>query len=202
MFTGIVTGVGRIVARRLRRGGVRLTVEPPRRYRRFERGESVSVSGVCLTAVESGRDLIADLSSETLERSNLGSLRTGDPINLERALRWGDRLSGHFVLGHVDGVVRLLGVAPQGNSWLYRFSIPAGLGALVVTKGSVCVDGVSLTVAARGRRDFAVSVVPETRRATTLGRATTGSKSNFEADVFARYSRARALSALRGSRAG
>lgn len=199
MFTGIVTGLGRVAARRSRRGGLRLTVQPPGRYGRFSRGESVCVSGVCLTAIESGGALVADLSSETLRRTTLGRLRPGDAVNLEKSLRLGDRLAGHFVLGHVDGVLRLLDVERQGNSWMYRFSIPAGLGTVVASKGSVCVDGVSLTVAGRGRRDFAASVVPETRRRTTLGLAAPGAQLNFEADVFARYSRARALSALRRS---
>ncbi len=187
MFTGIVTGRGRVVARQPRRGGARLTVAPPRGYGRFEAGESVSVSGVCLTAVRPGRELVADLSQETLERSTLGERVAGDSVNLERALAWGDRLSGHFVLGHVDAVTRLLEIREAGNSWIYRFSIPSGLSRFVVSKGSAAIDGVSLTVARRHPRSFDVAIIPETRRRTTLGPAGVGARFNFEVDLFARY---------------
>ena len=187
MFTGIVTALGRVAGFERRRGGARLVVAPPASWGRLSRGESVCVSGVCLTALESGRRLVADLSSETLERSTLGRLSAGGAVNLERALAWGDRLSGHFVMGHVDGTSRLAGISSAGNSWIYRFSIPAGLSRFVVEKGSVALDGVSLTVAGRGRGYFTVAVIPETRRRTTLGRAGPGERFNFEVDVFARY---------------
>jgi riboflavin synthase len=202
MFTGIVSGVGAVrrLERRERGGGARLTVRPPARERRFAPGESVCVSGVCLTAVRGGRDLVADLSAETLRRSTLGALRAGDRVNLERALRWGDALSGHFVMGHVDGVSRVLSVEPSGNSWTMRFSIPRGLSRFVATKGSVSLDGVSLTVASRGRGAFAVAVIPETHRRTTLGRIAEGGLVNFEVDVFARYGRRGALRRKRASR--
>jgi riboflavin synthase len=189
MFTGIVAGLGDVVAVEPRRGGRRIRVRPRFRGRSFSAGESVSVSGVCLTAVEKGHELIADLSGETLARSSFGSARRGKPVNLERSLRWGDLLSGHFVMGHVDGVSRLLSVRPAGNGWAYRFSIPRGMGRYIVEKGSVALDGVSLTVARRGARDFTVAVIPETRRRTTLGTAKPGDGLHFEADVFARYGR-------------
>jgi riboflavin synthase len=187
MFTGIITGVGEVVSVRRERGGARLEIRPPARYGRFERGESVAVSGVCLTAIRGGRRLVADISAETLRRSTLGQLRPGRVVNLERALAWGDRLSGHFVLGHVDGICRLLSVAGTGNSRTLRFSIPAGMSRFVVEKGSVALDGVSLTVAVRGAREFRAAIIPETRRRTTLGQARAGARLNFEADVFARY---------------
>ena len=188
MFTGIVTGMGRVAAlERAGRGGVRLTVAPQARYGSLKVGESVSVSGVCLTAVEPGRLLVADLSAETLRRSTLGDLSVGDTVNLERALRWGDRLSGHFVMGHVDGVARVAAIARSGNSWTFRFAMPARLSPFVVEKGSVALDGVSLTVAGRRARDFDVAIIPETFRRTTLGCARPGTRANFEADVFARY---------------
>jgi riboflavin synthase len=187
MFSGIVEGTGRVVAIERRGGGARLIVQPPRGFGTLSRGESVCVSGVCLTALSPGRRFVADLSSETLRRSTLGSLAADDLVNLERALRWGDRLSGHFVLGHVDGISRLLAIEAAGNSWTYRFSIPKGLSPLVVEKGSVALDGVSLTVAGRRARDFAIAVIPETRRRTTFGSLEPGDVSNFEADVFARY---------------
>jgi riboflavin synthase len=188
MFSGIVTGLGRVEAfERTREGGARLTVVPPARYGRFARGESVSLSGVCLTAVRAGRRLAADLSAETLERSTLGTLAPGSFVNLERALRHGDRLSGHFVMGHVDAVTRVTRIARRGNSWTFTFDVPRGLGRFVVEKGSVALDGVSLTVATRRARRFDVAVIPETFRRTTLGKARQGSRVNFEVDVFARY---------------
>ena len=190
MFTGIVAGLGNVTDLDRRRGGARIRIRPRGRIRKFSPGESVCVSGVCLTALEPGRDLLADLSGETLSRSNLGGLVAGGSVNLERSLRWGDPLSGHFVMGHVDGLSRLLSVSRGGNCWMYRFSIPRGLARLVVEKGSVAVDGVSLTVARRARGDFSVAVVPETRRRTTLGLRKPGDLFNFEADVFARYGRA------------
>jgi riboflavin synthase len=187
MFSGIVSGLGRVVSLDPERGGAILTVDPPRRYGHFAEGESVCVSGVCLTATSSARTCAADLSSETLRRSTLGRLRPGDAVNLEKALRWGDRLSGHFVLGHVDGVARLLSAERAGNSWTYRFSVPRPLSRFIVEKGSVALDGVSLTVAARRPGAFDVALIPKTLRATTLGRAAPGALFNFEADVFARY---------------
>ena len=189
MFTGIVAGLGTVAGVSPRSGGARLTVRPPAGQRRFVSGESVCVSGVCLTAIRNGRDLVADLSRETLRRSTLGRLAPGARLNVEGALRWGDPLSGHFVMGHVDGISRVRSVVPSGNSWMVSFSIPRGLSRFVVPKGSVCVDGVSLTVARRGRALFGVAVIPETRRRTTLGRIEKGDLVNFEADVFARYGR-------------
>jgi riboflavin synthase len=203
VFSGIVTGLGRV--RRVDRrpgGGARLLVSPPPRYGRFRAGESVAVSGVCLTALRPGVSLTADLSRETLRRSHLDGLAAGDRVNLERALRWGDRLSGHFVMGHVDGVCRVLGIARAGNSWTYRFSIPPGLSRFVVTKGSVALDGVSLTVASRRPRAFDVAVIPETHRRTTLGRVRVGDPVNFEVDVFARYGWRGALRRARGAGRG
>jgi riboflavin synthase len=188
VFTGIITGLGRVASlTRARRGGVRLAVAPPPRYGRFAAGESVCVSGVCLTAVDPGRLLVADLSAETLRRSTLGDLSIGDAVNLERALKWGDRLSGHFVLGHVDGMSRVAAIERSGNSWTFRFALPARLAPFVIEKGSVALDGVSLTVARRRARDFDVAIIPETFRRTTLGRSRPGTRLNFEADVFRRY---------------
>ncbi|MEO8350044.1 MAG: riboflavin synthase [Acidobacteriota bacterium] len=191
MFTGIVTGIGQVASvARQRGGGTRLTVTAPPRYGAFRRGESVAVSGVCVTAVEAGRRLVADLSGETLAVSTLGTLSHGDFVNLERALEWRGRVSGHFVLGHVDGVSELVGVHDLGGSWTYRFSIPRGLSRYVVRKGSIALDGVSLTVASRRARDFDVAVIPETHRRTTLSRKGPGDRANVEIDLIARYRRA------------
>jgi riboflavin synthase len=169
-----------------------LTVIPPPRYGGFRRGESVAVSGVCVTSIVSGRRLVADLSRETLRVTTLGSLESGDPVNLERSLQWRGRVAGHFVLGHVDAVARVLAIESARGSWTYRFSIPPGLGRFVARKGSVALDGVSLTVAARRARDFDVAVIPETRRVTTLGSKRAGDPVNFEIDLLARYRRSAA----------
>ncbi len=199
MFTGIVTHLGRVEAVEKRKGGARITIAPSRGAT-FRAGESVSVSGVCLTAVRTSRRLVADLSSETLRRSTLRRLAPGDRVNLERALRWGDRLSGHFVMGHVDGISRILSIRRAGNSRELRFSVPRGLSRLVAEKGSVALDGVSLTVASRKGLAFSVSLIPETSRRTTLGARRPGDAVNFEADVFARYSRRSALRRVRSPR--
>lgn len=191
MFTGIVTGIGRVASiSRKRGGGTRLTVQPPPRYGAFRRGESVAVSGVCVTAIEPGRTLVADLSAETLAVTNLGGLSRGGVVNLERALEWRGRVSGHFVLGHVDAVSKVVAVDDLAGSWLYRFSIPRGVSRYVVRKGSIALDGVSLTVAARRARDFDVAVIPETYRRTTLARRSPGDRVNLEVDLVARYRKA------------
>lgn len=190
MFTGIVAGVGRVAGVKKRRGGLRLAIIPPPRFGRLAAGESVAVAGVCLTALDAGTRLVADLSRETVRRSRLGLLVAGDAVNLERALRWGDRLSGHFVMGHVDGIARVKRIARSGNSWTFTFAVPRSLARYVAAKGSVALDGVSLTVAARRAGAFDVAVIPETHRRTTLGRAKPGDPVHFEADVFARYGRA------------
>ncbi len=198
MFSGIVAGVGRIVSRTKRGRGARIRLAPPRGQRAFSPGESVAIDGVCLTALRRGRLFEADLSAETLARTTLGGLRAGDPVNVERSLRWGDRVSGHFVLGHVDAVAPIRSVeVSRGGGWTYRFGIPAGLGRFVVEKGSVTLDGISLTVSRRRAREFEVAVIPETLRRTTLGRKRAGAKVNFEADVFARYGRSRGVARVR-----
>ena len=189
MFSGIVAATGTVESFRTSAAGARVRVRPPARFGRFRRGESVSVSGVCLTSTSGGRLLTADVSPETLSRTTLGALARGDRVNLERSLRWGDRVSGHFVLGHIDAVCRILSVRRRGSSWTFRFSIPSGRSRFVVEKGSVALDGISLTVASRRPRDFDVAVVPETRRRTTLASKGAGSLVNFEADPLARYGR-------------
>ncbi len=190
MFTGIVTGVGRVLSLERRRGrSTRLVVLPPPKYGVFRRGESVAVSGVCVTAVAGGRRLSVDLSTETLSVTTLSELKAGDPVNLERALEWRGRVSGHFVLGHVDAVARILAVEDARGSWIYRFSIPRGFSRHLVSRGSVALDGVSLTVARRSPRDFDVAVVPETRRRTTFASKAPGDRVNFEIDLLSRYRR-------------
>jgi riboflavin synthase len=188
VFTGIVTGIGRVAAVESRRGkAARVVVVPPRGFGAFRRGESIALSGVCVTATESGRRLVADLSPETLAGTPLGAIGPDATVNLERALQWRGRVSGHFVLGHVDAVAQVLGIEASGGSWTYRFTIPRGFSRHVVRKGSIALDGVSLTVARRGTHDFDVAVIPETYERTTLGSRREGDRVNFEVDPLSRY---------------
>jgi riboflavin synthase len=189
MFTGLIEAVGS-VEQLLRSGaGARLRVsvnwpdgEAPKT------GDSIAVDGACLTAVEP-RDsgFSADLSPETLDRTLLHSLRSGQPVNLERALRLGDRLGGHIVQGHVDGVVRVLSIRPEGGFQRWRFSLPAEHKNEIVAKGSVALSGVSLTVAELGTDWFEVALIPATLEATSLGGLRTGASLHLETDVLAKY---------------
>ena len=187
MFTGIVEEIGRVAEVTREGAGMRLRIEAGL-ARELAPGDSVAVSGVCLSAVEPSEGAFtADLSPETVARSSLGSLAEGDPVNLELPLRPSERLGGHIVQGHVDGVGAVEQVADGGNSREMRFSAPPGLLRYVVEKGSVTVDGVSLTVASVGADGFAVSLIPETLARTTLGTAGPGRPVNLEVDVIAKH---------------
>jgi riboflavin synthase alpha subunit len=192
MFTGIVETLGHVRATESGpRGGRRLDLEVPDEASwRLAAGESVAVSGVCLTvvAVQTGR-LAFDLAEETLRVTTLGGLAPGDPVNLERPLRLEDRLGGHLVLGHVDGVGRVSAVRPEGEGVRLDVSVPPRLRPLLIPKGSVAVDGVSLTVALLDGDAFAVALIPHTLAATTLGRRRRGDAVNLEMDVIGKYVR-------------
>lgn len=186
MFSGIIERVGKVTTIRRLRGDAELTLASG--FRGLTLGESIAVNGACMTvATRRGSSFTAVVSAESLRRTTLGSLAAGDPVNLERSLRVSDRLSGHFVFGHVDGTGTLEAVEPEGGSALYRFSLPAGFARFLVEKGSIAVDGVSLTVFDCGRRSFTVSVIPHTAGATTLGRMRPGTRVNLETDMLARY---------------
>ena len=187
MFSGIVEATGRVVGSRMIGSGRRLLIEPSGGIPRFLRGESVSVSGVCLTALRAGRRLEADLSPETLRRTTLGDLRKGSRVNLERSVRLADRLSGHLVYGHVDAVATIRSIAVDGDHRRFRISIPSRLSRYVVEKGSVTLDGISLTAFSVARAGFSVAVIPHTLKVTTLKLRRPGDRLNFEADVFAKY---------------
>jgi riboflavin synthase len=151
-------------------------------------GESVACSGACLTVVERGGGLVSfDAVPETLSRTTIGTWRPGTRVNLERALALGDRLGGHLVQGHVDAVGEVLRRIPEGQGARLTISLAASIAALVAEKGSIAVDGVSLTVASAGRDRFEVALIPETLARTTLGDAQPGAKVNLEADVIARH---------------
>jgi len=185
MFTGLVEAMGtvRTLARSPR--GARLELDVPF-ARELARGESVAVDGVCLTALDTGLAAF-DVSLETIERTTLGSLRPGTKVNLERALRAGDRMGGHWVLGHADGTGRVASVGGLGDARRLDVEFPPEMGPLLVEKGSVAVDGVSLTVNGVDARTFHVAVIPETAARTTLGRKAAGDRVNLEGDVIGRY---------------
>lgn len=186
MFSGIIECVGTVRALRPLRGDAEMTVAST--FRGLTLGESIAVNGACMTvAARRGSAFTVVVSAESLRRTTLGSLAVGQAVNLERSLRVSDRLSGHFVFGHVDGVGKLTAIEPEGGSALYRFSLPAGFARFLVEKGSIAVDGVSLTVFDCGRSSFTVSVIPHTASATTLGRMRPGNRVNLETDMLARY---------------
>jgi riboflavin synthase len=190
MFTGLVSAVARVVSLRSGAAGAVLAVERPLDFGDAAVGESIAVSGVCLTVVPPaapGQPLFFDVSPETLSRSALGGLAAGAGVNLERALRASDRLGGHIVAGHVDGTAEVLGIERSGDSWTFRFSLPSPLARYAVEKGSIAVDGVSLTVAALAEGSFDVAVIPHTFTATTLGTKKPGDRVNLEVDVLGKY---------------
>jgi riboflavin synthase len=189
MFTGLIETIG--VVRRLDRAGAGARLEIEAQWPDGEspaRGDSVAVDGACLTVLEpSAAGFAADLSSETLARTLLGGLRPGDRVNLERALRLGDRLGGHLVQGHVDGLTRILAIQPEGGFSRWRLSLPTELAAHLASKGSVAVHGISLTVAALSDGWFEVALIPETLRATNLEGQRVGAQLHLETDVLAKY---------------
>jgi riboflavin synthase len=188
MFTGIVEELGEVTAWQDLPDAARLTVRGPLVTADAGHGDSIAVNGVCLTVVES-RDgsFTADVMKETLTRSSLGALTIGSPVNLERAVRLQDRLGGHLVQGHVDGTGEISAVVPDQHWTVVRVSLPDGLDRYVVEKGSITVDGVSLTVSAVDRDWFEVSLIPTTLDLTTLGRKGVGDPVNLEVDITAKY---------------
>ncbi len=188
MFTGIVEGTGEIVSVERTGGGIKLAVDMGALAEGAKLGDSVCVSGVCLTVTRmSGARAEFDAVEETIRRTTLGEARPRSKVNLERAVRAGDRMGGHIVTGHIDGVGVVRKVVPRGEGKDATFLAPEGVEHLIAEKGSVAVDGVSLTVAAARGREFVVALVPHTLRATTLGELTPGARVNVEADPIARY---------------
>lgn len=187
MFTGIITDVGRVRAV-TRDGGTRFTVATALDLGDVALGASIACSGVCLTVVDHGPDWFAvDASAETLSLTTLGNWVEGTPVNLERALRMGDELGGHIVSGHVDGVATITDIRPDGESLRFTFQAPQALKRFVAPKGSVALDGISLTVNTVADDHFGVNIIPHTRDATTLGATEPGSRVNMEIDMLARY---------------
>ena len=189
MFTGLIQGVGRLRALEPRGGDVRIHIDSGSLpFTEVAMGESIAVNGVCLTVVAfDAQSFAADASTETLALTTLGALREGQPLNLERALQAQDRLGGHLVSGHVDGVGRVLDVHEHARAQRWRFSVPKVLAKYVAKKGSICVDGVSLTVNAVDAETFDVALIPHTVSHTAFAETRVGDAVNLEIDLVARY---------------
>ncbi|OAQ21566.1 riboflavin synthase [Thermosulfurimonas dismutans] len=188
MFTGLVEGLGTIKKIRPKGGGLVLGIEAPFSLENTRVGDSVAVNGACLTVVAlEGQIFEVDVSPETLMRTTLGELKVGDRVNLERALRLGDRLGGHLVTGHVDGIGRVVSRENKGNFFFFRIWAPSEVSRYLVEKGSVAVDGVSLTVNRVFGEEFELAVIPHTASLTTLGFRKSGDRVNLEADLLAKY---------------
>jgi riboflavin synthase len=188
MFTGLIECEGVITRAERTGGGMRLEVYSPEFGRDMAIGDSIAVDGACLTVVKFIRGaFLADVSAETLDRTTLGSLAQGSKVNLERALRLSDRLGGHLVSGHIDGVGRLELKQPAGRFTVYQFWAPPSVMEYVVEKGSIAVDGISLTVAKLGAEGFTAAVIPQTESTTTLKDKPIGASVNLEADVLGKY---------------
>lgn len=191
MFTGIVTDIGRVRSRE-DRGDVRFVISTSYDSGSIDMGASISCAGACLTVVakgldESGNWFAVDVSGETLSKTTLGDWKEGTPVNLERALRLGDELGGHFVLGHVDGVGKIVSRKPEGDSTRFVFEAPVDLAKYIAPKGSVVIDGVSLTVNEVEGNRFGVNIIPHTAEMTTFCRRQVGDRVNLEVDALARY---------------
>lgn len=187
MFTGIISDVGRLVEIRGEEGR-RLTVEARLPLAEIPLGSSIATSGICLTVVEKGEGwFVVEASGATLEVTSAGSWRVGDRLNLERSLRVGDEMGGHLVFGHVDAVGEITAFEPAGESHRLEVRIPRGLAPLVAVKGSIAVDGMSLTVNEAGLEGFTVNIIPHTFRHTNLAEREAGDPVNVEVDMLARY---------------
>ncbi|MCU1507199.1 MAG: riboflavin synthase [Microbacteriaceae bacterium] len=188
MFTGIIEELGEVTAWQQGKDAARVTVRAPLAVSDARHGDSISVSGVCLTVVDQGPDwFTADVMAESIAMSTLNESAGGRRVNIERAAQVGDRLGGHIVQGHVDGTATLLSLE-EGSAWrVLRFGLAPDVAPLVARKGSIAVDGVSLTVSAIGRDWFEVSLIPETLSATTLGALAVGDSVNIETDILARH---------------
>lgn len=192
MFTGIITDIGTVRSAE-QRGDLRLTIETDYDAATIDLGASIACSGVCLTVVDKGDDWFAvDVSAETVACTSGQLWREGSKLNLERSLRLGDELGGHIVTGHVDAVATVIDVRPEGDSTRIEVSAPASLAPMIAPKGSISLDGVSLTVnevydAADGPTRFSINIIPHTADHTTFGEITAGRQLNVEIDVLARY---------------
>jgi riboflavin synthase len=186
VFTGIVENTGRVTALKKTGSGIKLTLRPDNAME-VQLGDSVSVNGVCLTVVENSKTIAFEVSPETMRSTNLGNLNVNDRVNLERALRLNDRLGGHIVTGHVDGVGTVIDKRPEGEYTFYTFEASSEILRYTVKKGSIAVDGISLTVTGHNSRSFSVAMIPHTLHATTIGEKGVGDTVNLETDIIGKY---------------
>ncbi len=188
MFTGIIEGTGTLKRLQQVKGATRLTFEHPFSEELIQIAASIAVNGCCLTAVDpTSSTFAADVSPETLRKTTLGSWKVGTRVNMERSLTPSSRMGGHFVTGHIDGLGELVRDTLEGGCWTMRFRVPGDLARYLATKGSIAIDGISLTVARVDGTSFDVAVIPTTREITTLSNLTLGSKVHLEMDVLAKY---------------
>ncbi|GAB6077109.1 riboflavin synthase [Desulfurobacterium crinifex] len=188
MFTGLVEEVGRVLSLKKSSQSAVLKVGCQKITEDVKIGDSISVNGVCLTVVSFEKDSVTfDVSAETLRRSNIGTLRTNDFVNLERALRFSDRLGGHILQGHVDTITKVVGIKREGTGFLFSFKLPPAYRHLVVEKGSIGIDGISLTIATLFADIFSVAVIPHTYENTTLKLKRPGDIVNLEFDIIGKY---------------
>lgn len=188
MFTGLVETMGEVAAFSPEGPGARLTIKSPLIADGLKHGDSVAVNGCCLTVVATDQELFQfEAGSETLKRTNLGKLARGHQVNLERSLKAGDRLGGHFVTGHIDGLGTVRKRIQEGQWWFYHFETPPTLIHHLASKGSIAVDGVSLTVVDVDETSFSVALIPHTLAMTTLGQRQEGDTVNLETDILAKY---------------
>ena len=188
MFTGIIEGLGTVKSLTRAAGGVRMGIQVDFHVDKIPVGDSIAVSGACLTVVDFQNNIFkVDVAPETLSKTTLGHIKVGDRVNLERALRLSDRLGGHLVTGHVDGVGIVKAKQPIANAMLFTFGVPEDISRYIVQKGSVAVDGISLTVNTCKRNAFEVSIIPHTANITTLGFKIVGDPVNIETDMIGKY---------------
>jgi len=186
MFTGLIENVGIVTSLKKIGGGFRLSIMPEYEME-FQVGDSVSINGVCLTVVERSKDIAFEISPETMRSTNLGELAINERVNIERALRLSDRLGGHIVTGHVDGTGLITGKRKEGEFTFYTFEAPPEILKYIVKKGSVAVDGISLTVIGLDSKSFRVAIIPHTLTATNIGDKDIGNKVNIEVDIIGKY---------------
>jgi len=188
MFTGLIEGIGKVRSVRRTGNDMRVSIAPSFDLMGCSVGDSISVDGVCLTVTDLSEGTFSmDVSGETLSRSTLSEMRQGAEVNLERALRLSDRLGGHLVLGHVDGIGKILKMTPQQRSWILRIGVDPQLTRYIIEKGSVAVDGISLTVNQCYKDSFVVNIIVQTGQATTLLKKKVGNRVNIETDLIGKY---------------
>ena len=186
MFTGLIENIGTVSSIKRAGGGLKISICPESAIE-LQIGDSVSINGACLTVVETSRDIAFEVSPETLRNTNLGELKVNDKVNIERALRLSDRLGGHLVTGHIDGIGVIIDKRQEGDYTFYTFGATPKILKYIVKKGSIAVDGISLTVIGLDMKSFTVAIIPHTLTATNIGSKGIGDKVNLEVDIIGKY---------------